>query len=299
MVATQTGSARPSGVSHSSPSPRVQPSVSEKPCRFAHSGDDNVRLRAQHSGISERFSNCFSRTRARHSNWKLARKTTSLNKSESKATNGIVAGLVRDDFKKVYQGFKRLHAVDAKKSRTWDKRQERFCCQKLAKDCVARVLSTDALLLPALKNFMKKGDINELVDRYSGRKTLFHKMLEGLERAKLMPSSYIKARNDKIKAQHEQIKASLCELQNELKIVPKAMFKHGERYRDGIGVVENQREAALWFKRAAMDGDREAMVEWSDCLRHGKGVVQNTMMADVWSERAAAPENPNGPGVHA
>ena len=45
-------------------------------------------------------------------------------------------------------------------------------------------------------------------------------------------------------------------------------------------ILGNFRLAARWYKRAAEQGDGEAMVDWGYCVQHGVGVRRNERSAE-------------------
>jgi len=57
-------------------------------------------------------------------------------------------------------------------------------------------------------------------------------------------------------------------------------------YRDGIGVEENARKAAEYYRRAAEQGHADAMCELARCFEEGRGVSQNTNRAYEWYQKA-------------
>lgn len=69
----------------------------------------------------------------------------------------------------------------------------------------------------------------------------------------------------------------------------KAQNAYGELLRkgNGIGVVENAREAAKWFKKSAKQGNIDAQTSLGTCYRDGYGVEQNYKEAAMWYRKAA------------
>lgn len=66
-----------------------------------------------------------------------------------------------------------------------------------------------------------------------------------------------------------------------------AQLQMGMRYATGDGVVQNDKEAAKWFERAARQGLAEAQYEYGLAVLNGRGVVQNYQAAFEWIERPA------------
>lgn len=68
---------------------------------------------------------------------------------------------------------------------------------------------------------------------------------------------------------------------------PEAQLQLGMRYATGDGVVQNDKEAAKWFERAARQGLAEAQYEYGLALLNGRGVVQDYRAAFEWIEKPA------------
>lgn len=66
-----------------------------------------------------------------------------------------------------------------------------------------------------------------------------------------------------------------------------AQLQMGMRYATGDGVVQNDKEAAKWFERAARQGLAEAEYEYGLALLNGRGVVQDYQAAFEWIEKPA------------
>ena len=66
-----------------------------------------------------------------------------------------------------------------------------------------------------------------------------------------------------------------------------AQLQLGLRYATGDGVVQNSKEAAKWFERAARQGLAEAQYEYGLALLNGRGVVQDYRAAFEWIEKPA------------
>ena len=56
---------------------------------------------------------------------------------------------------------------------------------------------------------------------------------------------------------------------------------------EGRGVVKNDKEAALWFKKGAQHGNVEAEYHYGNALFKGVGVLQNYKDAIYWIEKSA------------
>ena len=63
-----------------------------------------------------------------------------------------------------------------------------------------------------------------------------------------------------------------------------AMNKLGNRYRDGISVEQNYREAVFWYLKAAEGGNVDAMRALALFFTLGVGVEQNLEQANYWTE---------------
>jgi len=66
-----------------------------------------------------------------------------------------------------------------------------------------------------------------------------------------------------------------------------AQLQIGMRYAAGDGVVQNDKEAALWFAKAAKQGLAEAQYQYGLVLLQGRGVVQDYKAAFNWIEKPA------------
>ena len=65
------------------------------------------------------------------------------------------------------------------------------------------------------------------------------------------------------------------------------MLEVGRSFRDGLGVIPDQRIAAENFWRAAEKGNPEGAYNYAEMLRDGKGVEQDKGKAYVWFSKAA------------
>lgn len=282
------------------PTLRVQPSLVRSSGRFARSKDKNVRLpcKRDNTGFLDKFVNFLTSTRKSYREWKRA----SQDRSYSKATEAVKAGLSDLDFKKVYQNFMRLHELYAKKPECGTNGGNASFVKDLSCNLMESAIAGDDGLHSSLSKCINEYDIESRVDRYSGRNTLFHRMLEGLDRAKLVPRDYIKTRNAEIEARHNQNKDDLRSFQTILKDeYPKRMVVRGEYCQKRADAMQDQekatslhKDAALWFKRAALTGDRKGMLKLADCLDSGRGVAVNHHQAFIWRNNAGESGIPNG-----
>lgn len=55
-------------------------------------------------------------------------------------------------------------------------------------------------------------------------------------------------------------------------------------YAKGLGVKQNNSEAATYYFYAALNGDKEAQLKMSELYRHGVGVKKDGKQADAWLE---------------
>ena len=169
---------------------------------------------------AEKIPGFFERIADRFKDWKESRNEAALKRSGRRAVSTITRGLATNDFRKVYQGLKRLHNAEQKLSDmggtvgALDKKtyiSDRL--ESVASECVPYEKNSSASeKAKILKRFAE--DRNNLVDRHSDSKTLFHRMLTSLKRAHLISSSYVGSRTKRIEAQDKKIKASLQSLQS-------------------------------------------------------------------------------------
>ena len=66
-----------------------------------------------------------------------------------------------------------------------------------------------------------------------------------------------------------------------------AELQMGLRYAEGDGVIKNDKEAALWFEKAARHNKAEAQYRYGLALLQGRGVVQDYKAAFHWIEQPA------------
>ncbi|MEO8332303.1 MAG: tetratricopeptide repeat protein [Gallionella sp.] len=69
---------------------------------------------------------------------------------------------------------------------------------------------------------------------------------------------------------------------------PKAQFYLGLMYRQGNGVAQNDKEAAIWWSKAAEQGNMEAQENLGLIYAKGLGVERDWVQADKWFSIAAA-----------
>lgn len=74
---------------------------------------------------------------------------------------------------------------------------------------------------------------------------------------------------------------------------PIAMFHIGHAfYNDGWTLLENNDEAAIWFKKAAERKNPPAMAHYAYCFKNGDGVEQDLDLCELWGQRALFTKNP-------
>ena len=59
------------------------------------------------------------------------------------------------------------------------------------------------------------------------------------------------------------------------------------RYMYGVDVRQDEVEATRWFRKAAEQGDSEALFYLGSCYEHGVGVNINMTEAVKWYQKAA------------
>ncbi len=67
-----------------------------------------------------------------------------------------------------------------------------------------------------------------------------------------------------------------------------AMNKVGDMYANGQGVIKDYEEAMVWYKKAAEKGNAEAMNNIGYMYEHGQGVVEDYEKAMSWYKKAAS-----------
>ncbi len=68
----------------------------------------------------------------------------------------------------------------------------------------------------------------------------------------------------------------------------RAQYVLGHMYINGEGVIQNDKEAATWFRKAAEQGHEGAQFSIGSMYAHGRGVVQNNVYAHIWYNIAAS-----------
>jgi uncharacterized protein len=64
----------------------------------------------------------------------------------------------------------------------------------------------------------------------------------------------------------------------------------GNLYYDGPGVLRDYAQAVLWYRKAAEQGDADAQDSLGDLYLHGQGVPRDYAEAYFWYDLAAASE---------
>ena len=70
-----------------------------------------------------------------------------------------------------------------------------------------------------------------------------------------------------------------------------AQYNLGAKYDDGTGVPKDDAEAAMWYHKAADQGDADAQNNLGVMYQNGEGVPENTVEAYKWFSLAAARGN--------
>lgn len=70
-----------------------------------------------------------------------------------------------------------------------------------------------------------------------------------------------------------------------------AMIVLGRLLRSGVGVLQNFGQASQWLETAAKKGNSEGMLELGRLYRDGVGVDKDPVLAYVWFNRASAERN--------
>ena len=73
--------------------------------------------------------------------------------------------------------------------------------------------------------------------------------------------------------------------------IPSAQSRLGSMYADGLGVLQDDREAVGWFTTAAEAGDASAQNNLGVMYATGRGVLQDDSAAFRWFESAAEQRN--------
>ena len=66
-----------------------------------------------------------------------------------------------------------------------------------------------------------------------------------------------------------------------------AQYLLGMHYIQGLGVPQNFKEAAKWFRKAAKLGNADAMYCLGMCYGRGEGLKENFVEAERWLKKAA------------
>ena len=257
---------------------------------------------ARMPGFFERIANRFKK-------WKKNRSQAAVNKSAETAGSDILNGLRDNNFKKVHQGLKRLHNAARKLSDMGARNERHYIKEKLERviyDLHVHIhkLKSDDPEVPIILDDYDEGR-NELIDRYSDKRTLFHRMLTNLDKVGLISSSYVRSRTQRIDDLDVRIKASLESLKVlwkedtpvyllEEKVKagdPYAIFLLGRYYYNGKGGVrQDQAKAIDLWQEAKNYGNTDAMVELGRCYFHGRGGVHQDegRAIDLWEEAAKA-----------
>ena len=75
-----------------------------------------------------------------------------------------------------------------------------------------------------------------------------------------------------------------------------AQYGLGFIYNKDRGVIEDNKEAVKWFRLAAAQGNVSAQTSLGLMLANGQGVIQDTVYAHMWSNIAAANGSENARG---
>ena len=67
-----------------------------------------------------------------------------------------------------------------------------------------------------------------------------------------------------------------------------AQLRLGNHYSSGKGVLQDNKEAVKWYRRAAMQGNAQAQSNLGVMYMNGHGVLQNYVQAHMWFNIAAA-----------
>lgn len=118
--------------------------------------------------------------------------------------------------------------------------------------------------------------------------------LETFHESLVQPTKPEKIPDERISASGESAKSSgsleISDLETKAQAGdPEAMRLFGESKRS-----EDPKVAAEWFRKAASQGDSEAMLKLAECYRKGEGVVRNVGKAKEWYTKAADHGNAEG-----
>jgi hypothetical protein len=70
--------------------------------------------------------------------------------------------------------------------------------------------------------------------------------------------------------------------------VPNAQYNLGVMHLDGQGAAQVDAEALYWFRKAAAQGQHDAMTNLGAMYGAGRGVPRDLVRAHMWSSLAAA-----------
>ncbi len=69
---------------------------------------------------------------------------------------------------------------------------------------------------------------------------------------------------------------------------PEAQNMLGKCYENGIGVLQNDREAAVWYKKSAYHGYADGQNNLANCYMHGTGLGKDDRLAIKYYHMAAS-----------
>ena len=73
-----------------------------------------------------------------------------------------------------------------------------------------------------------------------------------------------------------------------------AQFNLGIKYDKGEGVIQDNKTAVKWFRRAAEQGDADAQRNLGVMYAKGQGVIQDNVYAHMWGNLGASNGHENG-----
>ena len=76
---------------------------------------------------------------------------------------------------------------------------------------------------------------------------------------------------------------------------PFAQYNLGQMFRNGQGVLQDDKAAVKWYTLAAEQGDADAQHNIGIAYSQGKGVLQDYVFAHMWINIAAANGNDGAP----
>ena len=221
----------------------------------------------------------------------LKKKEAALEKSRHRANDDILNGLRDNNFKKVYQGLKRLHNAEQKLSQMGGKvgelDKDAYISEKRLESAVSGFFPYEknpdgAKIGENLGAFAKNH--NDLVDRHSDSKTLFHRMLTGLKGARLISHSDFDLKTQRIKAQDNGIKETL-ESMNACLLKQKVEHDNDINARFELGNYYhkkgNEGEAMKLWREAGLAGHKPSQEAVSNHYHEGSG-VRNQIQHMAW-----------------